>query len=235
MPISEVYRMDCMDYMRGLNDKSIDLAIVDPEYGIGIANRNGSIGQKKGQGKLTKYESKKWDSKPANEEYFNELFRVSKNQIIFGANYFSQFLPSSKGWIVWDKKQPEGVSFAMAELAFTSFDISVKIFSCSRAHIGNKVSNNTRLAQKWIKIHPTQKPVVLYAWILNNYAKKGDIILDTHLGSGSSRIAAYKLGFDFYATEIDTDYFDAQDKRFRNECFGEIQTDKGVLIQTKLF
>ena len=162
--------MDNMEYMKSQPDKAFDLAIVDPEYGIGIAKRNGSIGQKKGQGKLTKYASKKWDSRPPEESYFKELFRVSKNQIIFGANYFSQYLPPSKGWIVWDKRQPEGVSFAMAELAFSSFDVSVKMFSCSRAYIGNKVSNNPRLAQKYIKIHPTQKPVQLYSWLLTNYA-----------------------------------------------------------------
>lgn len=235
MPISEVYNMDCMEYMKNISDKFFDLAVVDPEYGIGIAKRNGSIGQKKGQGKITHYKSKDWDSKPPDKRYFDELFRVSKNQIIFGANYFSQYLPPSKGWIVWDKRQPEGVSFAMAELAFTSFDISVKTFSCSRAYIGNKVANNDRLAQRWIKIHPTQKPIPLYAWIFKNYTKTGDKILDTHLGSGSSRIAAYKMGIDFYATEIDAEYFDSQEKRFRQECFGEIKTEKGTLVQTSLF
>jgi site-specific DNA-methyltransferase (adenine-specific) len=224
-----------MEYMKNIPDKFFDLAVVDPEYGIGIAKRNGSIGQKKGQGKLTRYRSKDWDSKPPDKKYFDELFRVSKNQIIFGANYFSQYLPPSKGWIVWDKKQPEGVSFAMAELVFTSFNISVKTFSCSRAYIGNKVANNDKLAQKWIKIHPTQNPIPLYAWILKNYANAGDKILDTHLGSGSSRIAAYKLGFDFYATEIDNEYFEAQEQRFRHECFGEIKTEKGTLVQTSLF
>lgn len=123
----------------------------------------------------------------------------------------------------------------MAELAFTSFNISVKTFSCSRAYIGNKVANNDRLAQKWIKIHSAQKPIPLYAWIFKKYANAGDKILDTHLGSGSSRIAAYKMGFDFYATEIDKEYFEKQEERFRQECFGETKTCKGTLVQTSLF
>lgn len=236
MAISEVYNMDCMEYMKNIPDKFFDLAVADPPYGINIAKRNGSLGQKKGQGKLTKYKSNTWDSFTPEKEYFDELFRISKNQIIFGANYFPQYLPASKGWIVWDKGQPEGVSFAMAELAFTSFDISVKTFYCSRAYIGNKVSNNVKLAQKWIKIHPTQKPIQLYAWIYKIYANPGDKIYDSHLGSGSSRIAAYKMGFDFYATEIDKEYFNAQNKRFKEECLGEIILPSGKkIIQTSMF
>lgn len=232
-PISKVYNMCCMEYMRSLPDKFFDLAIVDPEYGIGIANRNGSIGQKKGQGKLTTYKAKDWDKQPPSKEYFDELFRVSKNQIIWGGNYFD--LPPSKCWIVWDKKQPEGVSFAMAELAYTSFNISTKVFRCSRAHIGNKVANNPRLARKWIKRHPAQKPEVLYAWLYRMFAKKGWKIYDSHLGSGTNRTAAYKLGYDFYATEIDKDIYDDQEKYFREECFGEIEVNGRIVVQTNLF
>lgn len=212
--ISDVFNSDCVDGMREYPDNFFDLAIVDPPYGIGIANRNGSIGQKKGQGKITKYSKKDWDNKIPDAEYFEELFRVSKNQIIFGANYFTPFLPPSKGWIVWDKRQPEGVTFAMAELAFTSIDKSVKMFSCSRALIGNTVSNNSRIAKTNAKIHPAQKPIAIYEWILKNYAQPGWKILDTHLGSGSSRIACHFSKFDFIGFEIDTDYYEAQEKRF---------------------
>jgi site-specific DNA-methyltransferase (adenine-specific) len=223
--------MDCMEGMKQYPDKYFDLAIVDPEYGIDIANRVGSIGQKKGQGKITSYKKKGWDEHPAGAEYFIELFRVSKEQIIWGANYFTPHLPPAKGWIVWDKRQPLGVSFAMAELAFSSVSKSVKMFSCSRAHIGNKVSNNAELGKVWAKIHPTQKPIVLYKWLLTNYANEGDKILDTHLGSGSSRIAAYQMGFDFTGFEIDPDYFAAQEKRFKEQTaqqslFGNDQTKR---------
>lgn len=211
---SEVFNEDCMVGMARYPDKFFDLAIVDPPYGIGIANRNGSIGQKKGQGVITKYKSKAWDVAIPDAAYFNELFRISKEQIIWGANYFCHLLPPSMGWIVWDKKQPEGVSFAMAELAFSSVQKSVKIFSCSRALIGNKVANNKRLALSQAKIHPTQKPIKLYEWLLQNYAKEGDKIIDTHMGSQSSRIAAYLMGFDYWGWEIDQEYFEKGDIRF---------------------
>lgn len=212
---SVVYNEDCIEGMKRFPDKHFDLAIVDPPYGIGIAKRNGSIGQKKGQGKITRYKSKVWDAAIPDAEYFKELFRVSKNQIIFGANYFTHFLPPSMGWIVYDKLQPEGVTFAMAELAYTSFNRSVKMFKTSRANMQNCVSNNPAIGKKWAKIHPTQKPSQLYKWLLKNYAKEGDKILDTHLGSGSSRIAAHCGGFDFTGFEIDKEYFEAQENRFK--------------------
>lgn len=234
-PVSEVYCMDCIEFMKSKPDNFFDLAVVDPEYGIGIARRNGSIGQKRGQGKLTKYKSKRWDDKPPSEEYFKELFRVSKHQIIWGGNYFTNFLPPSKGWIVWDKRQPETVTFAMAELAYTSLDKSTKMFSCSRAYIGNSVSNNDRLARKWIKRHPAQKPEILYGWIYKNYALSGWKILDTHLGSGTNRSAAFKMGFDFYATEIDRDIYLDQEEYFQESCYGIINTPDSTIIQTKLF
>lgn len=215
-PVSEVYNMDCVQGMKHYPDKWFDLAIVDPPYGLDIAKRNGSIGQKKGQGKITKYKSKDWDNAIPGEDYFYELFRVSKEQIIWGGNYFTHFLPPAMGWIVWDKRQPEGVTFAMAELAFCSIRKSVKTFSCSRALIGNKVANNARLAKVWAKIHPTQKPIELYNWILKNYSEKGQRILDTHMGSGSSRISCYLNGFDFVGFEIDKDYCQASEKRFQD-------------------
>jgi len=209
----KLYNADCMEVMAKYPDKYFDLAVVDPPYGINISNRVGSIGQKKGQGRLTKYTRKNWDNSIPSDNYFKELFRVSKNQIIFGGNYFAPFLPPAKGWIVWDKKQPFGVSFAMAELAYTSYDISTKVYSCSRALIGNKVSNNDRIAQRFIKIHPTQKPIQLYEWVFNNYANKTDKVLDTHLGSGSSAVAAHNYGLDFTGVEIDEEYYTAAKKR----------------------
>lgn len=188
MPISEAYNMDCMDYMAQFPDKHFELAIVDPPYGIGISSN--PVRQM--------HDKKNWDTAIPSVEYFTELFRVSKNQIIWGGNYFP--LPPTQNLIVWDKKQPFDFSLAMCEFAWCSIQRPAKIFSLSP--IGNG------------KIHPTQKPVALYKWLLTNYAKPGDKILDTHLGSGSSRIAAWDLGFDFYATELDKDYFDAQEKRF---------------------
>ena len=192
--ISETYNMDCMEYMRQFPDKHFELAVVDPEFGIGIA-KSARLVTDKG------LKAKQWDDKPIDAVYFKELFRISKNQIIWGGNYYS--LPPTKHCIIWDKKQPESFSFGMFDFAWTSFNGSNKIFRRSI-----QLENN--------KIHPTQKPVALYKWLLHNYAKPGDKILDTHLGSGSSRIAAYDLGFDFYATELDKDYFDAQEKRFQN-------------------
>lgn len=183
--------------MRGLPDKAFDLAIVDPPYGIGI---NHNMGRRKGD-KNSNYKKVDWDSTPPDDGYFKELFRVSRNQIIWGANYFS--MPPTKCFIVWRKPQiSENVSFSMLEYAWASFD------STSKEWIG--MSNETD------RFHPTQKPVKLYEWLLKNYAKEGDKILDTHLGSGSSRMAAYNMGFEFVGCEIDKDYFEKQEERFEH-------------------
>lgn len=194
MSISEVYNMDCMEGMAQYPDKYFDLAIVDPPYGIDI-NSSGRLGHYGGK-------NKKWDEQIPNKNYFDELFRVSNNQIIWGGNYFG--LPPTRCFIIWDKKQPENVSFASCEYAWTSFDKSAKTFYERPQNIDIQ------------RIHPTQKPIKLYKWLLTNYAKQGDKILDTHLGSGSSRIAAYDMGFDFVGFELDKDYFDAQEKRFND-------------------
>ena len=218
MPISEVYNIDCMEYMKSIPDKFFHLAVVDPPYGIGASEMT------MGKGKNKKYQKGKgWDPKPPDDKYFSELFRVSHNQIIWGGNYFINNLTPTRCFIIWDKQQPESLSFASCEFAWTNYDRSAKTFYMR--------PQNADV----VRMHPTQKPISLYAWILKNYAKEGDKILDTHLGSGSSRIAAYKLGFDFYATELDKEYFDAQEERFRCECFGEIKTEKGTLVQTSLF
>lgn len=189
---SIVENRDCMEAMKEFPDKFFELAIVDPEFGIGIGNSPRLVTDKG-------LAAKSWDDKPIDPKYFLELFRISKNQIIWGGNYYA--LPANKHCIIWDKMQPEALSFGMFDYAWTSFDGSNKIFRQS-------------VQVEKDKIHPTQKPVALYKWLLKNYAKEGDKILDTHLGSGSSRIAAYDMGFDFWGYELDKEYFDASCKRF---------------------
>ena len=184
--------------MKTLKDNAFDLAIVDPPYGIA---KKLTSGGRQSQHKTIDY-SKDWDVAP-NDLYFNELFRVSKNWIIWGGNYFSFNIPSARCFIVWRKIQMLGMhTMADCELALTSFDRNAKIYN------GNNSSD---------RIHPTQKPVKLYDWILKNYAKEGDRILDTHLGSGSSAIAAHYGGFDFVGCELDTDYFEAAQARFNDQ------------------
>jgi site-specific DNA-methyltransferase (adenine-specific) len=200
-----------MEAMKKFRDKFFELAIVDPEYGIDEGRRSSYR-----PWASTVYKPKNWDLGVPDESYFVELFRVSKNQIIWGGNYFS--LPPMPKWIVWDKQQPEGIDQAMFELAWSSqTNKQSKIFRRSPAADNNKVANgDPRLKTVRRRIHPTQKPIALYKWLLKNYAKQGDKILDTHLGSGSSRIAAFDMGFDFWGYELDKDYFEAQEKRFKN-------------------
>jgi len=180
-----------MELMARYPDKYFDLAIVDPPYGIDI-NSSGRLGHYGGKGK-------KWDNEIPNLEYFAELQRVSKNQIIWGANYFN--MPPTRCFLIWDKQQPEGVSFASCEYAWTSFNESAKTFYY-----------RPQGADPY-RIHPTQKPIKLYKWILNKYANEGDKILDTHLGSGSIAIACHDLGFDLTACELDSDYYNSAIKR----------------------
>ena len=200
----EMLNCDCMEYMAGLPDKAFDLAIVDPPYGIewdGATQSSGSHGGRKG------HEYKGWDKATPDKKYFDELFRVSKNQIIWGANYFTQFIPASMGWIVWRKDR--GVfSGSDAELAFTSFDIALREYT----------KNPLVLAREGGTIHPTQKPVALYKWLLSRYAKPGDRILDTHGGSGSICIACHDLGYDLTWMELDTDYYKAAVERYKNHA-----------------
>ena len=180
--VSTFYNEDCMEGMKRYPDKFFDLAIVDPPYGIGISNNPVRQAHSK----------KNWDSSIPTEEYFSELRRVSKNQIIWGGNYY--VLPPTQNYIVWDKKQPHDFSLAMCELAWCSIQKPIKMFSYS-------------VLQERGKIHPTQKPVALYKWLLKNYAKQGDKILDTHVGSASSLIACHQMGFDYVGFEIDADYY----------------------------
>ncbi len=206
--LSEVTNEDCMEGMARFPDKYFDLAIVDPPYGIGEDGGDKKRGTK--SIKTPIYNKKNWDSQPPKIQYFNELLRVSKNQIIWGANHFINNIPyNSSCWIVWDKDNTG--DFADAELAYTSFKSAVRIF---KFRWNGMLQQNMK--DKEQRIHPTQKPVALYKWLLQNYAKQGDKILDTHLGSGSSRIAAYEMGFDFTAFELDKEYFEAQEKRYKN-------------------
>jgi site-specific DNA-methyltransferase (adenine-specific) len=196
-----LYNGDCIEAMAKMKDKQFDLAIVDPPYGIGVD------GQKKTTSKHGGRRAKAfkgWGSKPPPKKYFEELFRVSKNQIIWGANYFTKHIPSSMGWVFWDKGQR--INNSDGELAFTSFNRALRVYELNRVYI----------TQHGDTKHPTQKPVALYKWLLKNYAKEGDTILDTHLGSGSIAIACHDMGFDLEAYELDSDYYRDCMKRFKN-------------------
>jgi site-specific DNA-methyltransferase (adenine-specific) len=203
---AELHNIDCMAYMATLPDKAFDLAIVDPPYGINHSVIAGEQAGKKYRSTAAakgNYALKDWDKSIPDESYFNELRRVSKNQIIWGANYMTLYLPSSMGWIVWDKDNASSV-FSDCELAYTSFDRGLKKFTFTwNGMIQGDMKN------KEIRIHPTQKPVKLYEWILTNYAEQGQKILDTHLGSGSIAIACNNLGFNLVGCELDEDYYKA--------------------------
>lgn len=204
--ISEIHNMDCMELMRQYPDKHFDLAVVDPPYGIGENGARGNVATKKWKNpKQSIHIKKEWDKNRPDRIYFEELFRVTKNQIIWGANYYPEFLPASMGWIFWDKKTGDS-DYSDGELAFTSFEKALKKFEYLWSGF-KKQKPETR-------IHPTQKPVALYDWIFKNYAKEGQLILDTHLGSGSSRIAADRAGLNFVGCELDADYFAAHEKRW---------------------
>ena len=213
----ELLNMDCMDYMAGLPDEVFDIAIVDPPYGVNIAAKSHIGGTRQGLNKkwvnerVNHFDIKPWDSYPPPAGYFNELRRVSLHQIIFGGNYFTEHLNPTNGWVFWDKDaNTENLTFSEGELAWTSFGkrmrkVCIPWLGFGQINTGEK------------KIHPTQKPVRLYRWILENYAKPGQRILDTHLGSGSSAIAAHYFGCDFVGTELDPDYYAAAVKRFNAE------------------
>lgn len=198
--MSNVFNIDCMAWMASCADNEYDLAVVDPPYGIDI---NMNMGRKRGEKK--KHVQKSWDKGIPSDEYFKELFRVSRHQIIWGGNYFP--LPLTGAWLFWDKHTPEGMSFASGELAWTSYTGALRKIT-TRAQ-------GQALRDSGPKIHPTQKPVRLYEWIYRNYLPQGGKVLDTHLGSGSNRIAAHKAGnIVFDGCELDPDYYAAQEKRF---------------------
>lgn len=244
-PISEAYNCDCMSFLRDCEDKAFDLCIWDPPYGIN-ANKMGMGGtatnrrtarrmykehteeKKKGRlnsgggklkGRLLNQSTFDWDNAIPTKEVFDEVFRVSKNLIIWGANYFG--MPPSRCWIAWDKVQP-WENFSQIELAWSSFDMPAKLFRFDN--------------RSWSKHHPTGKPVELYSWLLKTFAKEGDKILDPMMGGGTSRIAAYKMGFDYYGCEINETYFNLSEEHFRSECLGEIKlTDGRTAKQLVLF
>lgn len=224
-PISNVFNRDCMEAMAEFPDKYFDLAIVDPPYGISV---NMNAGRKLDT-KSKKRAAKKWDNETPPKEYWDELFRVSLNQIVFGGNYMTPFLPPKMGWIFWDKKVAAGCSFSDGELAWTSFEIALKKVV---------IPYSGFIGMEGEKFHPTTKPIALYKWLLTNYAKPGDKILDTHLGSGSSRIAAWDMGFDFWGYEIDADYFNDHEKRFKNHISKPVLFEPNQMYnfeQTKMF
>jgi site-specific DNA-methyltransferase (adenine-specific) len=207
---SVVYNEDCVEGLKRFSDNHFDLAIVDPPYGIDDKLYRSSHGKNKNSAIAKHYKKEnRWDIQPT-AEYWEQLFRVSKNQIVWGGNYFTKNLPESRGWICWDKVRPTGNSFSDFELAWMSFDTMPKMFRfCAN---GGFIAT----PQNRYKIHPTQKVVELYDFIFTNYAKEGDLILDTHLGSGSSRISSHKAGLSFVGFEIDKDYYEAQEKRFKD-------------------
>jgi site-specific DNA-methyltransferase (adenine-specific) len=196
---------DNMQLMARYPDNYFDLAIVDPPYGLERFKKGGSHVNKYGS------ENGQWNNEKPTKEYFKELFRVSKNQIIWGANNFE--LPTSEYFIIWQKSNAENFSFAMCEMAWTNCKVPAKVYK--KLHVSVDDKN---------KIHPTQKPKELYKWLLDKYAKQGDKILDTYLGSGSIAIACHDYGFELTACELDTEYYEAAKKRFLNHS-----------AQTKLF
>jgi site-specific DNA-methyltransferase (adenine-specific) len=206
--------MDCMELLRDTPNNAFDLAIVDPPYGIGAASKKFHVGTN-GRGDARwkgrayeNYKEKEWDSKSPGVHYFTELRRVSVNQIVWGGNYFSEALPASSGWVFWDKDNGD-CSFSDGELAWTSFNRALRQFTHLWSGFQKKEPEK--------RIHPTQKPLALYKWILAKYAKPGQRILDTHMGSGSIAIACHYFGAHLTATEIDEDYFKAACERIENE------------------
>lgn len=216
-----VRNSDCMEVMREYPDSHFDIAICDPPYGIGWSQEfqvmSAGIRKDGTQRKMQEwnnprpkqYASKQWDDAAPGREYFDELRRVSKKQIIWGGNYFTEYLPPSGGWVVWEKGVPDGMSLSQCELAWTNCLNSVRHVRLLWA--GYKKCEETN------RVHPTQKPVKLYSWLLNRYAEKGMRILDTHLGSGSSAIACSWFGCEMVGCEIDAEYFATAVERIGRE------------------
>jgi site-specific DNA-methyltransferase (adenine-specific) len=206
---STVFNEDCMTVMARYPDKFFDLAVVDPPYGIKAGNVYSEKSKVHGNSNAPRKAYKiEWDNEIPEQQYWDELFRVSKNQIVWGGNYMTEYLPPSSGWIAW-KKRDVKLDFNQLEFAWTS---NLKTGFADILWSGYWQPD---MKNKEVRIHPTQKPKQLYDWIFANYASEGNLILDTHLGSGSSRIAAHKAGLSFVGCEIDKDYFDAQEKRFK--------------------
>lgn len=208
---------DSLQALKSYGDNYFDVAIVDPPYGInfdGNTTVKGKGGKANTFSNTQHHDKKGWDTERPTAEYFAELRRVSKNQIVWGGNYFADLLPAKKGWIFWDKKitNANNTNFSDGELAWTSFDCILRRFTYD--WIGFGYLNNP---QQEKKIHPTQKPVQLYKWLLDNYTSEGDLILDTHLGSGSIAIACHQMKRKLIGYEIDAEYYEKACKRFDNE------------------
>lgn len=227
---SEVYNVNCVEYMRTLPENYFSLSIADPPYSY-AGNEEFAKRKRFNKGRFGRYRNvdghfidiDEWDKTPE-DAFFEELFRVSKNQIIWGANYFDG-MPATRCFLIWKKHIPENFSMAMCEYAWTSFDDNAKVVEFRQ--------QNTK---EDVRFHPTQKCVELYAWILRNYAKDGDLIFDPMMGSQSSRIAAYKMGFDYVGCELDKEYFDKGCAWFEKECHGiEIMPDGKKVEQLSLF
>ena len=209
-----IYNQDCLEAMKDMSDNQFDLAIVDPPYGIGFGEYNRTNKDSNGNRyKANKYKQGNWDDSIPTDDYFVELQRVSKNQIVWGYNYMADKLPPCKGFIYWNKLNHHD-NRSDGELAYTSFNKLARHFEYMWD--GNRygfIGAIQGVGKKSIRTHPTQKPIALYEWLLMNYAKEGDTILDTHLGSGSIAIACHNLGYDLTGYEIDKEYFEAAIKR----------------------
>ena len=215
LALNNLYLMDCMDGMKHFPDKFFDIAVVDPPYGTNFVQKAAKEANTQygvAAAKKTNYTYKEWDLRPPDKSYFTELFRVSKNQIIWGANHFISLIPyDSPCWLIWDKDNGS-TSFADCELAWSSFKSPARKFTYTW---NGFIQGNMK--EKETRIHPTQKPAALYKWIYSNYCKEGDKILDTHAGSASSFVAAYALSFDYIGFELDTEYHAAAMERVKNE------------------
>lgn len=222
---SEVHNIDCLEYMRTVPDKKFDLIIADPPYGICRDGQKLHINNKNPKHNRKYFESKGWDMKSPDKEFFDELLRIGKNCVVWGANHFISKMPfDSSCWLVWDKGQ-KGLTMADCELAWTSYKKPARIFLMNRVEL---LKEGT--------IHPTQKPIAIYAWILKTYGGGCKTIFDPMMGSQSSRIACWKMGFDFVGCELDKEYFEKGCERFNRECKGEIKTKDGNIIkQLSLF
>ena len=203
---------DNMELMARYEDNYFDLAIVDPPYGINADENAYKNGINCKANRFKEHKKGRWDNAIPTKEYFEELFRISKHQIIWGGNYFTEYLKPMMSWIVWDKMQ-HNFSFADGEMAWNSFGTKMKIMKYARGNESGFAPKIKAGFKYGLNIHPTQKPIYLYEWCLTNFAKEGDKILDTHLGSGSIAIACHNVGYDFTACELDKDYYEAAIKR----------------------
>ena len=211
LEFNRCYNMDCLNFMKHIPNNFFDLIITDPPYGVDIA-KSGKVGYSNERAKVTEFKPSEWDNSLPDKIYFKEMLRVSKNQIIFGGNYMTKFLPPSSCWIVWDKRKNEFCNFADCELAWTSFETAIRIF---RYKWDGMLQENMKWKEK--RFHITQKPIALGRWLLKKYAEKGNTIFDPFAGSGSFLIASKQKGFKFIGCEIDENYYKVINERLSQE------------------